>query len=360
MDRREFLAGLAASLSSTLVEDSAAAGSTTTSPSASSSAVAIASANGLEAVTRAYARLVAGADPVDAAVEGVGVNELDPSDYTVGYGGLPNFDGVVELDAAVMHGPSGKAGAVAALQGVKTPAQVARLVMKRTDHVLLVGEGARRFATMHGFANENLLTEAARKIWLYWRENLSAEDDWVEPAEAELDPDVRRFVEENRSMFRPVVARPTGTIHLSARTSQGDLGCCTTTSGLFFKVPGRVGDSPIVGAGLYCDNDVGSAGGTGRGEASIQVAAAHSAVERMRLGDGPEQALLTTLERVVHLNRDPLLRNAQGRPTFNLKLYAVNKAGQYASAALWSGGKFAVADARGARLEQQAYVFRSP
>ncbi|HRC87472.1 MAG TPA: N(4)-(beta-N-acetylglucosaminyl)-L-asparaginase, partial [Thermoanaerobaculia bacterium] len=318
-------------------------------------AVAIASANGLEAVKAAHERLAAGSDPVDAAVEGVKIVELDPNDYTVGYGGLPNFDGVVELDAAVMHGPSAKAGAVGALQGVKTPAQVARLVMQRTDHIMLVGEGARRFATMNGFANENLLTEFSRKVWLYWRENLSELDDYVEPPASELDPDVRRFLEENKDLFRP-----TGTIHLSARTAAGDLGCCTTTSGLFFKVPGRVGDSPIIGAGLYCDNDVGSAGATGRGEASIGVAASHSSVELMRQGLAPEQALLKVLERVVHLNRNPLLKRADGKPNFNLKLYAVNKAGVHAGAALWSGGQYAVADARGARLEEMAYLYRSP
>ncbi len=355
MDRRAFLQGLAAGVTAPALAPAARAAEAV-APAARSDhgAVAIASANGLEAVKVAWRELMAGADPVDAAVAGVEINELDPNDYTVGYGGMPNFDGVVELDAAVMHGPTAKAGAVAALQGVKTPAKVARLVMQRTDHVLLVGEGARRFATMHGFADENLLTDFSRKVWLYWRENLSTVDDWVDPPLANLDPEVRRFLEENRDLFRP-----TGTIHLSARTAAGDLGCCTTTSGLFFKVPGRVGDSPIIGAGLYCDNDVGSAGGTGRGEASIGVAAGHSVVELMRQGLSPTDAALKTLERVVHLNRDARLRRPDGRPDFNLKLYAVNKAGDYGSAAIWGGAKFAVADSRGARLEEQAFLFRA-
>lgn len=316
-------------------------------------AVAVASANGLEAVRLAYQELQADADPVDAAVAGVNLVELNPKDYSVGYGGLPNFDGVVQLDAAVMHGPTGKAGAVAALEGVKTPSQVARLVMHRTDHVLLVGEGARRFATMHGFPDENLLTDFSRKVWLFWRENLSGKDDWVEPLPAELDPEVREFFERRRGMFRP-----SGTIHLSARSPSGDLGCCTTTSGLSFKIPGRVGDSPLIGAGLYCDNEAGSAGGTGRGEAAILSNASHTAVEFMRQGRAPEEALLKTLERVVQLNRDPRLQRRDGRPNFNLRLYAVNKAGAYGSAAIWSGGKFAVADARGTRLEEQAYLYR--
>jgi len=318
-------------------------------------AVAIASANGLEAVRRAHQEMTGGADPLDAAISGVNLVELDPDDLTVGYGGLPNFEGVVQLDSAVMHGPSGKGGAVAALEGVKTPSKVARLVMDRTDHVLLVGEGARRFATMHGFPVEELLTERSRKIWLYWRENLSTKDDWEEPPLDRLDPEVREFIEESGDLFRD--RRPTGTIHLSALAPSGDLGCCTTTSGLFFKVPGRVGDSPLIGAGLYCDNDVGSAGGTGRGEAAILSCASHTVVEGMRAGLEPEAACLAALERVAHLTRDPRLRRPDGRPDFNLRLYAIAKGGAYGSAAIWSGGRFAVADERGARLEDQAYLY---
>lgn len=357
MDRRRFLGGLVAGMASPWLGDRAHAAPAEPAQAAATGprgAVAVASANGLEAVRRAYQELVSGADPVDAAVKGVEIVELDPEDYTVGYGGLPNFDGVVQLDAAVMHGPSAKAGAVAALEGVKTPVKVAQRVMQRTDHVLLVGEGAREFATLHGFPDENLLTDFSRKIWRFWRENLSTQDDWVEPPPEEMDPEVREFFERNRGMFRP-----TGTIHLSGLTPGGDLGCCTTTSGLFFKIPGRVGDSPLIGAGLYCDNDVGSAGATGRGEAAILANASHTAVEQMRQGLDPQAALLATLERVVHLNRDPRLRRDDGRPNFNLRLYAVSKAGAYASAAIWSGGKFAVADAAGARLEEQAYLYRS-
>lgn len=357
MHRRTLLKGLLAALPLSLVRlgRADAAPQNPSTDSRTTGPVAIASANGLEAVRRTYEELQAGADPVDAAVAGVNLVELDPKDYTVGYGGLPNFDGVVQLDAAVMHGPSAKGGAVAALEGVKTPSRVARLVMQRTDHVLLVGEGARRFATMHGFPNEDLLTDFSRKVWLFWRQNLSLQDDWVEPPLEELDPDVRRFFERERDLFRP-----TGTIHLSALSPAGDLGCCTSTSGLFFKIPGRVGDSPLIGAGLYCDNDVGSAGCTGRGEAAILSNAAHTAVEFMRQGQGPEAALLKTLERVVQLNRDPSLERPDGRPNFNLRLYAVDKTGRYASAAIWSGGKFAVCDARGPRLEEQAYLYKRP
>ena len=357
MDRRRFLGALAAALPASFWSRRAAAQTAAAPPSrqppaAPKSAVAVASGNGLEAVRLAYEQMIRSADPVDAAVEGVKQVELDPEDMTVGYGGLPNFDGVVQLDAAVMHGPSGKGGAVAALEGVKTPSEVARLVMQRTDHVLLVGEGARKFATMHGFPEENLLTELSRKIWAYWRENLSTRDDWVEPPLEELEPELREVIERWGGLFRP-----TGTIHLSALAPNGDLGCCTTTSGLFFKVPGRVGDSPLIGAGLYCDNDVGAAGGTGRGEAAILSNASHTAVEAMRAGRAPEQALLETLERVAHLTRDPRLLREDGRPAFNLRLYAVNKRGEYAGASIWSGGKYAVADHRGARLEEPAYLY---
>ncbi|MFQ5926325.1 MAG: N(4)-(beta-N-acetylglucosaminyl)-L-asparaginase [Terriglobia bacterium] len=354
MERRTFvkgvLAGVPLSLASLGRAEAAPRRLGTSSQPAS--AVAVASANGLEAVRLAYQQLLAGADPVEAAVAGVNLVELDPKDHSVGYSGLPNFDGVVQLDAAVMHGPTAKGGAVAALEGVKTPSKVAKLVMERTDHVLLVGKGARRFATMHGFPNENLLTEEARKIWLTWRERLSDKDDWVEPAVTGGNAQARDFYRRNQELFQT-----SGTIHLSALTPNGDLGCCTTTSGLAFKIPGRVGDSPLIGAGLYCDNEVGSTGGTGRGEAAILANASHTAVEFMRQGLAPEEALLKTLERVVQLNRDPRLQRPDGRPNFNLRLYGLNKAGAYGSAAIWSGGKFAVADARGARLEEQAYLY---
>ena len=154
--------------------------------------------------------------------------------------------------------------------------------------------------------------------------------------------------------------RPTGTIHLSAVTPGGDVGCCTSTSGLFFKIPGRVGDSPLIGAGLYCDNAVGSAGATGRGEAAILSCASHTVVELMRQGQDPETAALGTLQRIVDGTRDPRLKGRGGRPSFNVRLYALSREGEYGSASIWSGGRFAVADARGARLEEQAYLYRQP
>lgn len=359
MNRRGFLSGLLGTLPLAVWSRPAAAqpGADRRRRAQSGGPVAIASGNGLVAVERALRLATGGGDPTAAAVAGVNLVELDPEDDSVGYGGLPNFDGVVQLDAAVMHGPSGKGGAVACLEGVKMPSKVAQLVMERTDHVLLVAEGARRFATMHGFPVEDLLTERSRKIWLYWRENLSDKDDWEEPPVAALDPEIRAWVERNRSSLR-TPSRPTGTIHLSVLTPGGDLGCCTTTSGLAFKIPGRVGDSPLIGCGLYCDNDIGSAGATGRGEASILSNAGQTIVELMRQGRSPEAACLGTLERVVHRNRDSRLRRPDGKPNFNLRLYAVSKSGDYGSAAIFSGGKFAVATPEGgARLEDQAFLY---
>ena len=300
-------------------------------------AVAVASANGLESVRLAVRKMEAGLPPVEAAVEGVGIVEADPDDITVGYGGLPNAEGVVQLDACCMDGPTMRAGAVAALEGFKHPARVALDVMHRTTRVLLVGEGAARFADSVGFPRENLLTERAREIWLYWKANMSDRDDWV-PAPGQVDnPHVEWFI----STFGPI--RPTGTINLCAVNGDGDCGGTTTTSGLFFKIPGRVGDSPLIGAGLFVDNEVGAAGSTGRGESVIQTAGSHTVVELMRGGAKPTDACLGALDRIVRATKVPYLLDEQGRPTFDVKFYAVSRDGLVGGAAIWSGGKYAVA-----------------
>src|SRR6202158_5021270 len=251
---------------------------------------------------------------------------------------------------------------VAALEGVKNPTKVAKLVMETTDHVLLVGPGARRFADVNGFAHENLLTEKARKVWLYWKQNLSPIDKWLEPDPEKLDPDVRDFIREYGSdMFRD--PRTHGTVHVSAVDSKGQIGGCTSTSGLFFKMPGRGGDSPLIGAGCFTDNAVGSAGSTGRGEANIMVAGAHTIVEMMRQGKSPRDGCLEALKRIVAVTRDKRLLDQQGRPNFGIKFYALNKRGEYGSASMWSDpkngkpAKFAVADSAGARLEECAVLF---
>lgn len=306
---------------------------------------AVSSENGLGAVARAVERMQQGDDVLDAVVAGVNLVEDDPDDITVGYGGLPNEDGVVQLDSAVMHGPTHRAGAVAAIEGIKNPSKVAKLVMEQTDHVLLVGEGAARFARAQGFEQENLLTEKSRKIWLHWKQTHSTEDDWIAPPEEELDPEVAKFF-----------GRPTGTIHCGGINAAGDLSCVTTTSGLFFKLPGRVGDSPIIGAGLYCDNEIGTCGSTGRGEANLKNLCSFAAVELMRGGASPEEAGMEVLRRVA-AHTEARLKDADGRPKFNLKFYLLAKDGRHAGVAMWGPGKFSVADSDGARHEAVRSLF---
>lgn len=316
-------------------------------------AVAVASANGLEAVGRAVHDMDAGLQPVEAAVAGVGIVEADPDDVTVGYGGLPNSEGVVQLDACCMDGNTMRAGAVAALEGYRHPARVALEVMRRTTRVLLVGEGAARFARTIGIEEEDLLTERARKIWLYWKANMSDADDWI-PAPGQVDdPDVAWFIK------RFGAVRPTGTINLCAVNSAGELGGTTTTSGLFFKIPGRVGDSPLIGAGLFVEHGVGAAGSTGRGESVIQIAGAHTVVEFMRAGSSPTDACLGALERLVRATRVPYLLDDSGRPVFDVKFYAVNLKGEVGGASLWSGGRYAVARSGvGPTLEDCAFLYQ--
>ena len=307
--------------------------------------VAIASANGLRAVEKAYQMMVEGKPALDAAIAGVQINELDPKDYTVGYGGLPNARGEVELDAAVMDGRTWRAGAVGALKHIKTPSAVARLIMERTDHIFLVGQGALDFAVEYGFRKEDLLTDEARRRWLEWRERLSKEDDYLEP--------------EQRAVQ---LERPHGTIHLSAIDREGHIACATTTSGLFFKIPGRVGDSPIIGAGLYCDDDIGSAGSTGRGEANIKICGAHTVVEMMRWGMHPTDACMEAIRRVVYTTREKRLLDDRGRPRFQIKFYALRKDGTFGCAAMWGGdgARMAVCDDKGPRWVECAVMYDEP
>jgi N4-(beta-N-acetylglucosaminyl)-L-asparaginase len=288
-----------------------------------------------------------GNDPLDAVVEGVTIVENDPEDISVGYGGLPNEVGVVQLDASVMHGPTHNAGAVAALERIKNPAKVARLVMKRTDHVLLVGEGALKFALAHGFKEENLLTEKSRKIWLRWKENLNPDDDWLPGAEDEYSDLLRQY------------RRHYGTINCCAVDANGNLAGVTTTSGLSFKIPGRVGDSPIIGAGLYVDNEVGAAGSTGRGEANLANLSSFMAVEFMRMGKSPEEACLEVCQRIVSHTRLPHLLKENGKPNFNVHFYAVNKTGQYGAAGIYKDAeaKCIVANENGLQKLDIPYLF---
>ncbi len=308
--------------------------------------VVIASGNGLRATALAAERIRQGASPADAVVAGVAINEADPDDDSVGYGGLPNEHGVVQLDASVMDGPTHRSGAVAGLERIMHPAQVALRVMRRTDHVMLVGAGALAFAKAHGFPEQNLLTDGAREKWLRWKENLSDRDDWLPPLDADDDPNA--------------MPHHHGTINCLAVDVNGDLGGVTTTSGLPFKIAGRVGDSPIIGAGVYVDNEIGAAGSTGRGEAVIRECGAFATVEAMRGGAAPAEACLSVLRRMVKHVTEPRLKRPDGRPRFDVKMYALAKDGRFGAAAIWSGAKFAVFSDGGNRLEPAAYLFERP
>lgn len=311
--------------------------------------VVIASGNGLQATARAMELLQQGADALDAVIAGVNLLEDDPNDQSVGYGGLPNEEGVVELDASVMHGPTGRGGAVAALQNIRYASRVARRVMERTDHVLLVGAGALKFARAHGFPEENLLTDAAREAWLRWKETLSNQDDWLPPHT--LDTlDIGQGLKQ--------ALRHYGTINCNAVDRHGGVSGCTTTSGLAYKIPGRVGDSPILGAGLWVDNDVGAAGSTGRGEANLLACSSVMIVEWMRQGRSPTDACLLACRRIVAQTKMKRLLDAEGRPKFNVSFYALTKNGAHGGASLWRGIQYAVNTGEGeSRLMDAAYLY---
>lgn len=345
----------------------------------------VASANGIKSVEIAYRMMREGRDPADAIVSGVAVVENDPNDMSVGYGGLPNEDCVVQLDASVMHGPTHKSGAVACIENIKNPAQVALLVLKRTDHCLIVGEGAKRFALKWGFKDEDLLTEPARQAWLAWKTDMSKRDDWLDADEMDWDAKdprnsgplapagtgaldrmnnmhnpfeehLRRVGADYHVEWRGGVPYTTGTINCSAVDAKENLASCTTTSGLSWKIPGRVGDSPIVGAGMYCDNDVGAAGATGRGEAAIVNCTAHSIIREMERGLTPGEACLETLKRVAAKTREKRLLSENGRVNFGLTLYAVRKDGAYGSASI-TPARFAVCDESGPRHENSLALY---
>ena len=367
VSRRDFvktsvLGAVAAGVGADAFESEATANSTQQGHASQNDApkrpIIICAHNGHAYVEAAYAFLKGGGDTLDAAIRVVKGPEDDPNDDSVGLGGLPNEEGVVELDACCMHGPTRRAGSVGGVRNIKNVSMVSKAVMEHTGHVMLVGEGAERFAVAMGFPRENLLTERSRKIWLLWKEFNSdrdwwgpgiADPHWHPPADgskpqADLWHDrIQRLQQRAADLgiepgfqlaaVRRVLFPQTGTIHCSALNEKGEISGITTTSGLDFKLPGRVGDSPIIGAGCYTDQDVGSAGATGSGEENIKVAGAHTIVENMRRGMSPQEAGMDALKRIV--------RNYNGDMTrlryVDMVYYVLRKDGAYAGVSLWEG-----------------------
>lgn len=326
--------------------------------------------NGVNYLDDAFIFLKNGGDTLDAALRVVKGPEDDPNDDTVGLGGLPNEEGVVELDACCMHGPTRRAGSVGGVRNIKNVSLVSKAVFEHTGHVMLVGEGAERFAVAVGFPRENLLTERSRKIWLLWKEYHSTDDWWgpgladpqwkppsslqtpattpqsepqSEPHSEVWEQRIQRLEERaarlgiepefRMAAIRRVLSPPTGTIHCSALNDKGEISGCTTTSGLAFKLPGRCGDSPIIGAGCYTDQDVGSAGATGSGEENIKVAGAHTIVENMRRGMPPLEAGLDALKRIVRNYNNDMSK----LKFIDMTYFILRKDGAYAGVSLWQG-----------------------
>jgi N4-(beta-N-acetylglucosaminyl)-L-asparaginase len=320
--------------------------------------VVVASANGhrfknggdVTCVEKAFSLMVKGDDVLDALIAGVNIVELDPLDDSVGYGGLPNAEGIVQLDSCCMHGPKKRAGGVGAIEGVRTPSLVARAVMEQTDHHLIVGKGAQDFARALGFKiEEDLNTENSRTKWLEWKRR-------SDPLHY-LDPD-KREAEERRVMMEMVAEglinenHIYGTINCDGVSPKGEICGVTTTSGLAWKIPGRLGDSPILGAGLYVDGEVGAAGSTGRGEANLYSLCSFLIVESMRRGMHPKDAGMEAVKRIRANTIEKRLLNDRGLPNFNVNFYIVNGKGEYAGVALYGGerARYAVCTENGAQL----------
>jgi N4-(beta-N-acetylglucosaminyl)-L-asparaginase len=318
-------------------------------------------------IETAFEMITKGSDVLDALIAGVNIVELDPKDPSVGYGGIPNAEGVVQLDSCCMHGPRKRAGGVAAIEGVRTPSLVARVVMDQTDHHLIVGKDASRFAHSMGFkVEDDLNTELSRRLWLEWKRrtdpghyldpNKRADGSWPSTSTRTIQ---ERGFEVARQMAREGLIDPAhlyGTINCNGINAKGEICGVTTTSGLAFKIPGRVGDSPILGAGLYVDGEVGAAGSTGRGEANLYNLCSHLIVEEMRRGAHPKDAAMTALKRVAANTVEKRLLNSRKQPNFQLQFYVVNAGGDYAGVSMY-GSPFAVCTDSGPKTIQCEALF---
>lgn len=325
--------------------------------------IVIASGNGNEyknggtqtAVEKAFSMITSGSDVLDAVVAGVNIVELDPLDTSVGYGGLPNADGVVQLDSCVMHGPKKQAGGVAALEGVRTASRVALAVSRETDHHLLAGKGAQDFARSMGFTIEaDLNTEKSRQLWLEWKRRTDTEH-FIDPkSRSERDERVRREMIAEGLLEADHIY---GTINCEAINSKGEICGVTTTSGRAFKIPGRVGDSPILGAGLYVDGEVGAAGSTGRGEANLYSCASFVIVENMKRGMHPKDAMVDACKRVAKNTIEKRLINSRGLPKFDMSFYALDKQSRYAGVSFYDSGSYAICDENGAKTFKMEPIY---
>lgn len=282
---------------------------------------------GLRANEEAWKTLGKGGRALDSVEKGVRLVEDDPSERSVGYGGRPDRDGRVTLDACIMD-ENYNIGSVACLENIKNPISVARAVMEKTPHVMLVGDGALQFAVSQGFKKQNLLTPESEKEWKEWLKD---------------------------SKYMPVVnIENHDTIGMIALDAQGNLSGACTTSGMAFKMHGRVGDSPIIGAGLFVDNEVGAATATGHGEEVIRMVGTHLVVELMRQGKTPEQACKEAVERIVQITK----RRNKNLKDIQVGFIALNKKGEYGSYCIQDGFSFAVHDQKGNRLEKPGFALK--
>jgi len=367
IDRRTFL-GMSSAIGAMVVTSApAVAQSRTTRPVVISSGNGFVYKNGTNetCVERAFRLITEGSDVLEACISGVNIVELDPEDSSVGYGGLPDATGRVTLDSCCMHGPLKRAGGVAALQGVRTPSNVAKAVADLTDHHLLVDQGAQDFARQMGFTIEDdLNTDRSRQRFLEWRRRIDPAHYPDPQRQANLSPeDYRNFTRRSLQVAEDMAAEGLidpehlyGTINCNGVNSNGDVCGVTTTSGLAWKIPGRVGDSPILGAGLYVHNDFGAAGSTGRGEANLYNLASFLVVEELRNGADPKDAGMTALRRIWE-NTENRLLNENREPAFNVNFYVLGKNGRHAGVAFYATNQngntrnYAVCDENGGRHE---------